>query len=95
MPGIDNLQVGVLLLQGATVASNSLLLKASTKVGSVGFSSPHQMQRFLNAAISECAVDTSFVLACLGSQDTEGHRRLRELCTCPFSIQVRGTFSTT
>ena len=46
------------------------------------------MQRFVNAAITECAVDATFVLDRLGSQDNEGLCRLREICTTPFSAQV-------
>lgn len=46
------------------------------------------MQRFVNAAIAECAVDVTFVLDRLGSQDKEGLCRLREICTMPFSTQA-------
>lgn len=46
------------------------------------------MQRFVNAAIAECAVDVTFVLDRLGSQDKEGLCRLREICTTPFSAQA-------
>lgn len=75
-------------LQGAGAASNSLLLKASTNHGAVGFRSPHDMQRFLNAAICGCSIDSTFVLDCLGSQEKEGLCRLKEICSVPFSIQV-------
>ena len=70
------------------MASNSLLLKASTKAGSFALRSPDDMQRFVNAAISECAIDATFVLDRLGSQDNEGLCGLREICTVPFSAQA-------
>lgn len=75
-------------LQG-TSAVSSALLRASTKQDAVGFSSPQHMERFLNAAITECAVDPTFVLDCLGSADKGGLRRLKEVCSTPFATQVR------
>ena len=74
--------------QAGGAASSSVLLKASTRAESIGFKRPQDMQRFLSAAINECAIDSTFVLDCLGSTDKEGLRRIEEICSCTFSIQV-------
>ena len=38
--------------------------------------------------LSECAVDSTFVVQHLGSQESEGLNRLKEICAGPFAVQV-------
>ena len=61
----------------------------STDSTSVAFTSSRDMERFMNAASNECAVDLSFVLDQLGSRYKRGLSRLREICSYPVSVQVR------
>ena len=52
---------------------------------------PAQMQRFLGAALTHCKSypnDVAYLLRCLGSQDTAGLQRLREISCYPHAIAV-------
>ena len=57
---------------------------------------PLQMQRFLGAALTHCKNypnDVAYVLHCLGSQNTAGLQRLREVSCYPHAITVQSLLS--
>lgn len=58
---------------------------------SFSFQTPLQMQRFLGAALAFCKLypnNVAYVLRCLGSQDTAGLQRLREISSFPHTVTV-------
>lgn len=80
------------MLQGVTQADSASVLRTFTDGNrSYSFQTPLQMQRFLGAALTHCKLypnDVAYVLRSLGSQDTAGLQRLREICCFPHTNTV-------
>lgn len=89
---ISHTATKVACLQGSTPSDSASLLRLFTDGNrSFTFHSPLQMQRFLGAALTHCKLypnDVAYVLRCLGSQDTAGLQRLRDISRFPHSVTV-------